>query len=118
MNKVSTDRVRQYRQRQRDASRKLVRFYLDADSCDKLAQLASSGQPHAALAEALLTAAVANAWSIREAQQQTDRKGREGRSQAVPESIAASASARPAHCLGRRRNFAALNDATGKVPGL
>lgn len=110
----SAERVRRFRERQRDANRKLIRFYLDADSCDKLAQLASNGQPHAALAEALLTAAIVNAWAAREAQQQRDCKEREGRRQAASQSPALVNSASPAQFLGRRRSFAALDDATGK----
>jgi hypothetical protein len=113
-NSSSTDRVRQYRQRQRNANRKLVRFYLDAESATKLDQLAI-GQPHAALAEALLTTAITHAWAAREAQQR-DREEREGRSQAAPQPAAKADSARSAHFLGRRRSIAGLDDATGK-PG-
>lgn len=114
-NSSSTDRVRQYRQRQRNANRKLVRLYLDADTSDKLEQLAS-GQPIAALAKALLTTAITHAWAARAAQQQVDRKEREGRRQAAPQPAAKADSAKSAHFLGRRRSIAGLDDATGK-PG-
>lgn len=116
-NSSSTDRVREFRQRQRDASRKLVRFYLDAESAAMLEQLAS-GRPHAALAEALLTTAIAQAWSAREAQKHCDRKEREGRSHAGHQPAATAETAKSAHFLGRRRSFAASNDSLGEAPGL
>jgi hypothetical protein len=42
--KSSTERVRQYRQRQREAKRKLVRVYLDATTAAKLAQLSAAAR--------------------------------------------------------------------------
>jgi hypothetical protein len=103
VNECSTERVRQYRQRQREARRKLVRFYLDAETSAKLEQLAS-GQPHAAFAEALLTTAIAQAWSAREAQQQ-DENELEGNCPGKHEPAGADA-ARLAQFPGRRRHAA------------
>lgn len=114
-NRNSTDRVREYRQRQRDASRKLVRFYLDAESAARLEWLAND-RPHAAVAETLLTTAIAHAWTVREAPQQPDREKREGHSQTGHQPAAKADTARPAQFLGRRRSFAALDEAAGK-PG-
>lgn len=117
VHETSAGRVRQYRQRQREACRKLVRLYLDAEASARLAQLAG-GQPHAAFAAALLTTAIAQAWTAGEARQQREREEREGCSQARPNSAATGASAGAAHFRGcRRRSLAALDDATGK-PGL
>lgn len=86
----STGRVRQYRQRQSEAGRKLVRFYLDLETSAKLDQLAGD-QPHAKFAEELLTAAIAQAWSDRTAQQQRASQKQEGRRLIGNESAASGA---------------------------
>lgn len=105
----STERVRTYRQRQRDASRKLVRFYLGAETAAMLEQLAS-GQPHAALAEALLTTAISQSWEAHQAQQ-ADSRIRCAHPHASPEPADAAVS-RLAQFPGRRRGFAASDTET------
>lgn len=100
MNKTSTDRVRQYRQRQRDASRKLVRLYLDADASDMLAKLAH-GLPQTALAEALLTTAIMQACAGQNVRLQSDAEP-DGTRHGVPEPVGADTTAIPLF-PGRRR---------------
>lgn len=58
---ISTERVREYRARQRDAGRKLVCIYLSGDIAARLAQLADwHGERN--YAEELLAHAVQAAW--------------------------------------------------------
>lgn len=100
----STERVRKFRQRQREASRKLVRFYLDAETGARIDQLAS-GKSYAEFAAALLTAAISQAWSANQAlQKEGTRITRGGRLQASCEPTNAGA-ARLAQFPGRRRGL-------------
>lgn len=94
--KPSTDRVRQFRKRQRAANRRLVRIYLPGDAAAKLAQLSADAAGRG-FAEALFAGAIVQAWSQREARRaaETDERQCGGRSQ---ETI---------RFPGRRRSFAA-----------
>jgi hypothetical protein len=99
---TSTERVRRYRQRQRDAERKLVRVYLPSDTASRLAQLSASGGPK--YVEDMLAHAVEKAWLERAI---ADTARREPQLAAGKEPLLQTA--------GRRRSFAAAASSQGQV---